>query len=99
MRGGLVANLRLESNITVFCCSLTYSLLLQFIDELSDDLEDEEDVFVAQPDPNKNAFGGEKNKAAYVNISSVFCICMFFSCVLELLLCFCFFLFRCFGST
>ena len=38
-------------------------------------MEDEEDVFVAQPDPNKNAFGGEKNKAAYVNIFSVFCIC------------------------
>ena len=28
MRGGVVANLRLESNITVFCFSLTYSLLL-----------------------------------------------------------------------
>ena len=46
-------------------------------------MEDEEDVFVAQPDPNKNAFGGEKNKAAYVDIFSVFCICIFFSCVLE----------------
>lgn len=39
---------------------------VEFIDELSDDLEDEDDVFVAQPDPNKNAFGGEKNKAAAV---------------------------------
>ena len=41
-------------------------------------MEDEEDVFVAQPDPNKNAFGGEKNKAAYVDIFSVFCMCILF---------------------
>jgi len=28
-------------------------------------MEDEEDVFIAQPDPIKSGFGGVANKAAY----------------------------------
>lgn len=39
---------------------------IEFVDELTGDLEDEEDVFIAQPDPIKSGFGGVPNKAAAV---------------------------------
>lgn len=35
---------------------------------MTDDLEDEEDVFIGQPHPIKAGFGAVANKAAYVSI-------------------------------
>ena len=47
-----------------------FYLSLQLDDELlTDDLEDEEDVFIGQPHPIKGGFGAVANKAAYVSIS------------------------------
>lgn len=39
---------------------------IEFTDELTGDLEDEEDVFIASPDPIKKGFGDFPNKAAAV---------------------------------
>lgn len=43
-----------------------FTLLLQIIDDLAGDLENEEDVFIAQPDPIRSEFGGLPSKEAYV---------------------------------
>ena len=43
-----------------------FMLLLQFIDDLAGDLENEEDVFIAPPDPIRSEFGGLPSKEAYV---------------------------------
>lgn len=43
-----------------------FILLLQFMDDLNGDLENEEDVFIAPPDPIKSEFGGLPSKEAYV---------------------------------
>lgn len=39
---------------------------IEFVDEFTDDLEDEEDEFVAQPHPIKSGFGGVPSKEAAV---------------------------------